>query len=206
MIKSLGSSHKEQRIQEQLDIGNGQILKNALSEAVPREQMERIASGRKKHLERYRHTGHSFIVDPLTRDAFLVTPDNNIIRKFTTSTGRNGLSTNPAAGSNTTPIGTMRIVEKKGDNTPPGEKVPGMIVWTRSFTLEGLEPGITNSRARGILMHGVNPTKNGQLKNKVDGLSSGCVVLDNQDVIELYNVLPVGSLLEVLPKQQSAIA
>jgi hypothetical protein len=117
-------------------------------------------------------------------------------------------------GSLGTPLGLHAIAEKIGAGQPPGivfkSRVPtgrhfrehdeasggeGNLVTSRILWLRGLEPGFNqggevDSHDRTIYIHGTN---------REDRLgrpqSSGCVVLGNLDVIELFEQVRVGDLV-----------
>ena len=122
-----------------------------------------------------------------------------------------------AAGSNRTPLGLHKIAEKFGDGEPIGmifkarqptgvlahiEKRPikgqGDDVTTRIMWLQGLEPGINegkgvDSHARYIYIHG---TPEEGLIGRPE--SHGCIRMNNTQVIELFNQVPVGTLVDII--------
>lgn len=122
------------------------------------------------------------------------------------STSRFG--TGQKEGSNCTPLGMHRIVEKIGGGWPVGtvfkgrrpvgytwRGMPDAKITTRILWLEGLEPGLNrggkvDSHDRYIYIHGTadqpsigKPT------------SWGCIHLADGDLIPLFNLLPVGTLV-----------
>jgi len=123
------------------------------------------------------------------------------------STSRFGIG--QMEGSNCTPLGLHRIVEKIGAGAPAGtvfkaRKAIGHTsqpefanakITTRILWLEGLEPrlnrgGNVDSHARYIYIHGTadqasigKPT------------SCGCIHLADEDLIPLFDQLPVGTLV-----------
>jgi lipoprotein-anchoring transpeptidase ErfK/SrfK len=129
-----------------------------------------------------------------------------ILRCYVVSTSRFGLGTEP--GSHKTPAGRFRIAEKIGDGAPPGEifvsRVPtGKIgqegdekdhVQTRILWLEGLDPANANTHDRYIYIHGTNAESKLGLP-----MSYGCVRMNNLDVIDLYERVPVGTGVEIQP-------
>lgn len=122
-----------------------------------------------------------------------------------------------AAGSNRTPLGLHKIAEKFGDGQPIGmifkarepsgvlahiEKRPikgqGDDVTTRIMWLQGLEPGINegkgvDSHARYIYIHGT--PEEGLIGTPE---SHGCIRMNNTQVIELFNQVPVGTLVDII--------
>jgi L,D-transpeptidase YbiS len=118
------------------------------------------------------------------------------------STSKWGLGTEP--GSNRTPTGRFRVAEKHGDGAPagtvfksrkpvgrwrPGDRVrPDDLITSRLLWLEGVEPHNRNTYDRYIYLHGTN-------QEHLLGTphSHGCVRLSNPAVIELYDLVPVGT-------------
>ena len=132
--------------------------------------------------------------------------DYTLRKRFRCSTSKFGAG--EIAGSNRTPRGLHRIVEKIGGGWPAGTafrgRKPAGFTWrgkpaatitSRIFWLEGLEPGFNragrvDSHARFIYIHG---TGNEPALGRPD--SHGCVHLAAQDLIPLYDKLPPGSLV-----------
>lgn len=124
----------------------------------------------------------------------------SLIRRYVISTSKFGLGSEP--GSNKTPIGNFRIAEKVGDDAPAGvifksriqtdefgkEDDPEDRVQTRILWLEGLDPENSNSKERYIYIHGTNAES--QLGSPA---SHGCVRMSNNDVIDLYAQVKVGT-------------
>jgi hypothetical protein len=111
-------------------------------------------------------------------------------------------------GSNCTPLGLHRIVEKIGGGWPAGtvfkgrrpigytwKGMPDAKITTRILWLEGLEPGFNrggnvDSRARYIYLHG---TADQMSIGKP--VSCGCIHLADADLIPLFDWLPSGTLV-----------
>jgi lipoprotein-anchoring transpeptidase ErfK/SrfK len=106
-------------------------------------------------------------------------------------------------GSNKTPLGSFTIKEKHGEGAecgtifksrqPVGLWTPGMdtksdFVLTRILWLHGTQPHNANTYSRYIYIHGTND-------EKAIGrpASHGCVRLHNRSVIELYDLVPIGT-------------
>jgi L,D-peptidoglycan transpeptidase YkuD (ErfK/YbiS/YcfS/YnhG family) len=132
---------------------------------------------------------------------------NKLVKKIPCSTSRFGIG--QKEGSNCTPLGLHRIVEKIGAGAPAGtvlksRKIVGHVsqpefadakITTRILWLEGLEPGFNrggnvDSHARYIYIHGTadqasigKPT------------SCGCIHLADADLIPLFDLLPTGTLV-----------
>jgi len=129
-----------------------------------------------------------------------------LIKQFRCSTSRFG--TSQIAGSNGTPLGLHRIVKKIGGGWPVGtvfksrkpigdtwQGRPNAKVTTRILWLEGLEPGFNrggnvDSYSRYIYIHGTgDETTIGR------PASCGCIHLAANDLIPLFDKLPVGTLV-----------
>jgi len=128
------------------------------------------------------------------------------VRIFRCSTSRFGIS--QVAGSNGTPLGLHRIVEKIGGGWPVGtvfrgrkpvgytwQGMPDAKITTRILWLEGLEPGFNrggnvDSHARYIYIHGT-----GDQTTIGKPVSCGCIHLADADLIPLFDKLPGGTLV-----------
>ncbi len=135
----------------------------------------------------------------------LIDDSGEVVRCYAISTSRFGLGTEP--GSLKTPAGSFRIAEKIGDGTPPGEIFvsrertgnfgrnddPEDRVQTRILWLDGLDADNANTKERYIYIHGTNAES--QLGTPA---SHGCVRMNNLDVIDLYDRVPVGAAVEIV--------
>jgi lipoprotein-anchoring transpeptidase ErfK/SrfK len=134
----------------------------------------------------------------------LIDEAGEIIRCYVISTSRFGLGSEP--GSNKTPTGRFRIAERIGDGAPPGEifisrEPTGRIgqecdekdhVQTRILWLAGLDPENANTYERYIYIHGTNA------ESKLGTPASyGCVRMNNQDMIHLYERVAAGTPVEI---------
>ncbi len=127
-------------------------------------------------------------------------------KKIRCSTSRFGIS--QVAGSNGTPLGLHRVVEKIGGGWLAGtvfkgrrpvgftwQGMPDAKITTRILWLEGLEPGFNrggnvDSHARYIYFHGTgDETTIGR------PMSCGCIHLAADDLIPLFDKLPGGTLV-----------
>jgi len=127
-------------------------------------------------------------------------------KHYRISTSRFGIS--QFAGSNGTPLGLHRIAEKIGGGWPVGtvftSRKPVGYTWrglseakitTRILWLEGLEPGFNrggnvDSHARYIYIHGT-----GDETTLGRPASCGCIHLAADDLVPLFDLLPVGALV-----------
>ena len=127
-----------------------------------------------------------------------------IIRCYPVSTSRFGLGSEK--GSNKTPVGRFRVSDKIGAEMPAGTVFVGRVpltpddplpatndlVLSRILRLDGLEPHNANTRDRFIYIHG---TKHEQKIGEAD--SHGCIRMRNADVIELFDLVEVGTPVRI---------
>ena len=129
-----------------------------------------------------------------------------LLKKFRCSTSRFGIS--QVAGSNGTPLGLHRVAEKIGDGWPVGtvfksrqpigytwRGMPNAKITTRILWLEGLEPGFNrggnvDTHSRYVYIHG---TGDETTIGRPD--SCGCIHLAADDLVPLFDKLPVGTLV-----------
>jgi L,D-transpeptidase-like protein len=112
-------------------------------------------------------------------------------------------------GRMTTPIGYLAVEKKIGDNVPSGavfhnRRLTGEIlqpnapgrdpVITRIIWLRGLEAQNAHAFQRGIYIHGTP-----QEKTIGRPASYGCIRMKSSDVAELYNRVPVGAVVQIIP-------
>lgn len=112
-------------------------------------------------------------------------------------------------GRMTTPIGYLAVEKKIGDNVPSGavfhnRRLTGEIlqpnapgrdpVITRIIWLRGLEAQNAHAFQRGIYIHGTP-----QEKTIGRPASYGCIRMKSSDVTELYNRVPVGAVVQIIP-------
>lgn len=129
------------------------------------------------------------------------------IRQFTISTATKGMGF--VKDTYRTPTGRFRIAGKIGGEEASGtifkKRVPvgswcqddvveGDLVLTRILLLEGLDAENANSLERHIYIHGTNHEDKLGLPE-----SQGCVRLANAEMIELFEMIEVGTPLVILP-------
>ena len=112
-------------------------------------------------------------------------------------------------GTLRTPVGRFRVVEKLGAGAAPGtvfrsrlacgiwnpgDVVADDLVLTRILRLDGLDPDNANTLERCIYIHGTN-------REELIGrpASHGCIRLRNEDMLELFEQVPVGAQLVIHP-------
>lgn len=128
------------------------------------------------------------------------------LKEFVCSTSKFGIG--QIAGSNCTPLGLHRIAEKHGEGTPAGtvfkgrkpighlaDGLPLESITTRILWLDGLDPGFNrggnvDTFARYIYIHGF-----GDQASLGRPASHGCIHLADPDLMPLYDLLPVGTLV-----------
>ena len=140
---------------------------------------------------------------------------DSIIKEYIISSSAYGIGS--ASGSNKTPIGLHGIREKYGEKTPINGKMTGRVfqgdiatiytdetksktddVTSRILWLEGLEKGKNKGKGidsfnRYIYIHGTS--EEGRLGKPA---SHGCIRMKNKEVIDLYKLVEVGTLVLIL--------
>lgn len=156
----------------------------------------------------------AIVIDPAEQQLYLV-KDRQVLVVYPVSTGAKGLGNRE--GSYQTPTGTHRVRGRFGEGAEPGTifrgrrsigrvakiytdpvDVPEDDVTTRILRLEGMEPGINrggkvDSYGRYIYIHGT--PEEGLIGRPA---SHGCVRMINADVVELFDAVPEGTLVEIL--------
>lgn len=110
-------------------------------------------------------------------------------------------------GSFRTPLGRFRICEKLGDDADPftifrsrvpvgvwnpAQPVTDDLVLTRILRLEGLDEDNANTYERFIYIHGTNHED-----SIGTPASQGCIRMNNRDLLQLYELIPVGTPVSV---------
>jgi len=136
------------------------------------------------------------------------------IATYPVSTSKYGLG--DRWGSLATPLGSFLVAQKIGDHAPLGAvfhnrrwtgeiltpNVPGRDpIITRIIWLRGLEPANAHAFSRCIYIHGTP-------QEKIIGrpASYGCVRMKSNDVTALYERLPLGALVQIVPDRLPKIA
>ncbi len=141
----------------------------------------------------------------------------SVRRSWPVSTARAGAG--QREGSNRTPLGMHRVAEKIGDGARKGAVFrarvdtgevwtdrpdnPDNLITTRILWLDGLEDGfnrgvdaqggVVDTRRRYVYIHGTNQHASLGRPN-----SHGCVLLSDDDVLELYGLTPTGTPVLIL--------
>ena len=134
-----------------------------------------------------------------------VVENGYILARFPVSTSRYGVG--DRFGSYATPMGELEIAGKIGDGAPLGavfrnRRMTGEIlppnacgrdpIVTRILWLRGLDACNANAFSRNIYIHGT----------PVEWLighpaSFGCIRMRSKDIVQLFDMLPVGALVQV---------
>jgi lipoprotein-anchoring transpeptidase ErfK/SrfK len=157
------------------------------------------------------------IVNPESQEMYLI-KNLQIQKMYKISTGKTGIGNEPDSGK--TPYGTHRISEKFGQNAEWGtifkarkpsdiiakvftEKIsaPEDGILTRIMWLDGMEIGINkggnvDTHNRYIYIHGT--PEEGFIGEPV---SHGCIRMKNADIMELFDEVSTGTLVEILNKE-----
>jgi lipoprotein-anchoring transpeptidase ErfK/SrfK len=148
-----------------------------------------------------------------TPTVFVSVPDQKLVvvqdglrlAQFPVSTSKFGVGDRPRSFA--TPLGSMVVAAKVGDQAPLGTvfkgrrptgevlrpNAPGRDpIVTRILHLRGLEAQNARAYSRGIYIHG---TAEERLIGRP--ASYGCIRMRSRDVVKLYDALPVGTKVEV---------
>ncbi len=139
------------------------------------------------------------------RQILVLTEAGGAKKTYPVSTSQFGLG--PEPGSYRTPLGRFAVSEKVGHDAPlgsvfksrlpTGEIAPAGgdedLILTRILWLEGLEEQNANTKDRYIYIHGTNQ------ENLIGTPAShGCVRMRNADIAELFDLVPEGTVVEIL--------
>lgn len=129
------------------------------------------------------------------------------VRIFPVSTSEKGMGF--TEGSFRTPIGKFEISEKIGHGEPlhtrfvarvpvgiwnPSEQSEDDLILTRILRLDGKDPENANSMDRHIYIHGTNR------EDRIGTPAShGCIRLANDDMVELFDLVPTGAPVRIRP-------
>ena len=140
----------------------------------------------------------------------LLDDEGNLLHQYPVSTSKYG--TGSENGSEKTPLGLHRIKDKLGGAMPVNEvfigrvphgnleeciqrgiDLPDDVIMSRIMWLEGMEPGrnqggYVDTYQRYIYIHGTNHEE-----SIGKPASIGCIRMCNEDVVDLYRLVEVGS-------------
>lgn len=149
---------------------------------------------------------HRLVRVNIPRQQVEVVEEGDVIWSAPVSTSKFGLG--EESGSFKTPRGKFSIAEKIGDGEPlgrvfksrvstdqiwnAGENSDEDLILTRILWLQGDEPENASTHERYIYFHGTN--HEGEM-----GLaaSHGCIRLRNKDILELFDLVEVGTKVEI---------
>src|SRR6059058_306646 len=151
-------------------------------------------------------TSNELIISVRDQKLMLVRNDGKVAI-YPVSTSMFGLG--DAWGRMTTPLGYLAVEKKIGDNAPVGavfhkRRLTGEVlqpntpgrdpITTRIIWLRGLEAQNAHAFQRCIYIHGTPE------ENKIGRPASyGCIRMKSKDVAELYDQLPVGAVVQIIP-------
>src|SRR5881409_1273124 len=136
------------------------------------------------------------------------------VATYPVSTSMFGLG--DARGRMTTPLGYMAVEKKIGDNVPVGavfhnRRLTGEIlqpnapgrdpITTRIIWLRGLEAQNAHAYQRCIYIHGTP-----EEKNIGRPASYGCIRMKSRDVANLYEQVPLGAVVQIIPDRLPKLA
>jgi hypothetical protein len=144
---------------------------------------------------------HKIVIDSKTQLLKLFR-DQREVFSASVSTSRAGLGFEP--GSLKTPTGLFRIYQKIGQNARIGTIFKGRVpvedppasddlITTRILWLDGLERENVNTKERYIYIHGTN-----QESLIGQPASHGCIRMRNDDIIRLFDMVPVDTWVEII--------
>jgi len=144
-----------------------------------------------------------------------IVENGSIVAHYPVSTSRYGIG--DRFNSYATPVGYLEVAGKIGDRAPMGavfrnRRMTGEIlppnstgrdpIVTRILWLRGLEASNANAFSRNIYIHGT------PVENLIGRPASyGCIRMRSRDVVQLFNMMPVGARVEIsVAPLQRAIA
>src|SRR4051812_3151566 len=147
------------------------------------------------------------IVVSVREQKLMVVQNNARVAVYPVSTSKYGIG--DFWGRMTTPLGYLQVAQKIGDNAPLGAvfhnrrftgeilrpNAPGRDpITTRIIWLRGLEPQNAHAFNRCIYIHGTP-------EERTIGRPAtyGCIRMKSADVAALYNQLPLGAFVEIVP-------
>ncbi len=157
----------------------------------------------------------SVIVNIEKQRLTLLDENAKILQEYPVSTSKYG--TGSQNGSEKTPTGLHRIADKFGGAMPVNEvfigrlphgnleeciergvDLPDDVIMSRILWLEGMEPGrnkggYVDSYQRYIYIHGTNHEE-----EVGKPASIGCIRMCNNDIVELYRLVDVGSEVNII--------
>jgi lipoprotein-anchoring transpeptidase ErfK/SrfK len=154
------------------------------------------------------------VVVSVREQKLMVVQNNARVAVYPVSTSKYGIG--DFWGRMTTPLGYLQVAQKIGDNAPEGAvfhnrrftgeilkpNAPGRDpVITRIIWLRGLERQNAHAFSRCIYIHGTP-------EERYIGrpASYGCIRMKSRDVTALYNQIPIGALVQIVPDKLPDVA
>ena len=164
-------------------------------------------------LKYYLHDGidvNSIKINVTQQQLDLYGDDGKLLQQYPVSTSKYG--TGNENGSEKTPLGLHRIKDKIGGAMPVNEvfigriphgnldeckergvELPDDVIMSRILWLDGMEPGrnhgsYVDTYQRYIYIHGTNDEANIGKPSSI-----GCIRMRNEDVVDLYRLVEIGS-------------
>ena len=155
-----------------------------------------------------------FIRVVIAEQTLYLLENDAVIKRYDISASAYGVGNK--AGSNKTPLGMHKVVSKFGKNAELNtifksrkntgriaeinydkQKTPGDLITSRILWLAGLEEGVNkgsgiDSYLRHIYIHGT--PDEGLIGSPA---SHGCIRMRNSDVVELFDLVPVGTIVNI---------
>ena len=146
----------------------------------------------------------------INKQSLLLFKEDCLFASYPISTAKNGVG--QKNNSYQTPLGKHYIIEKSGENAPVNSFFKNRVVcglvskfsaidkdWIvgRVLRLSGVEPGFNlggdcDSYDRMIYIHASHP-----LVSLDEPLSKGCIRMLSQDIVELYDLVSIGSRVDI---------
>ena len=130
-------------------------------------------------------------------DQVLATVDRGrLIAQYPISTSKFGIG--DSAGSYRTPLGTLFVSAKFGDNLPPGAVIKNRVPTGELVTANAPSRDPIVARVRCIYIHGTP-----EERRIGKPASFGCIRMRSRDVIALYSSVHIGTHVTITRKQIS---
>ncbi len=138
----------------------------------------------------------------IPKQQMTLSENGEVIKTYSISSSEYGIGFEP--GSFKTPTGNFIIGEKHGDGYPPFTMFKGRVatgvVWSPEYSgtdpiitsrilwLDGKDPENANTKSRYIYIHGTGD------ENEIGSpVGHGCIRMKNNEIIELYDLVDVGT-------------
>ena len=139
-----------------------------------------------------------------------VVKDENVVKSYPISTSKYGLGNK--VGSNKTPLGKHKVVEKIGEGLelgavlkarkptgeviPQDEKTPATKITTRIIRIKGEESKNSNTYKRNVYIHGT--TRESDLGKPA---SIGCVRMADEDIVEIFPKVDQNTKINIIEEK-----